>query len=465
MSTTGTHWRFPPVFWIANVIELFERAAYYGSLIALVIFLTDVSGYGDVAAGYIAAGFSALVWFLPFVTGALADRTGFRSALALAFALLTVGYAGLGLWPGRIAVLFWLTLVAVGASFVKPIITGTVAKCSNQATRARAYSLFYMLVNVGSFSGKTVARPVRTWLGVQYIPLYSAGAALLALLFVLFLYHPDQATGGAGEGAPAGTSGTRPGGASSPGGSPSPGFSLGGLFEVFKSPRFIALILITSGFWAIQGQLYASMPKYVLRTVGAQASPEWYANVNPLVVMLGVVPITQFGRRFQPVTSIGIALGLIPWAAVVMSLSHQVSGPVSFLGQSVHPITLMVLVGIGLMGLAECFLSPRYLEYASRQAPPGKEGAYLGYAHLNTFFAWFAGFIAAGYLLDAFCPDPARLAPAERLAHAAALAGKGPMPAAYAHAHYIWYVFSVVGALAFVALLVFQRVTRDSDAR
>ena len=37
------------------------------------------------------------------------------------------------------------------------------------------------------------------------------------------------------------------------------------------------------------------------------------------------------------------------------------------------------------------------------------------------------------------------------------------MPAAYAHAHYIWYVFSAVGVLAFIALLVFQRVTRNPD--
>ena len=28
-------WRFPRAFWVANVIELFERAAYYGMFIAL----------------------------------------------------------------------------------------------------------------------------------------------------------------------------------------------------------------------------------------------------------------------------------------------------------------------------------------------------------------------------------------------------------------------------------------------
>ena len=57
-----------------------------------------------------------------------------------------------------------------------------------------------------------------------------------------------------------------------------------------------------------------------------------------------------------------------------------------------HPITLMVVIGIGMQGLAECFLSPKFLEYASKQAPEGEVGLYMGYSHLTTFFAWAAGF-------------------------------------------------------------------------
>jgi hypothetical protein len=30
------------------------------------------------------------------------------------------------------------------------------------------------------------------------------------------------------------------------------------------------------------------------------------------------------------------------------------------------------------------------------QAPKGREGLYLGYAHMNTFFAWLFGFVFAG---------------------------------------------------------------------
>jgi len=232
--------------------------------------------------------------------------------------------------------------------------------------------------------------------------------------------------------------------------------SLAGLVTVLKNGRFLSLLLITAGFWAIQGQLYASMPKYVLRLVGPGASPEWYANVNPFVVVLCVVPVTHLVRRLSPVTSIGIALAMIPVSALIMSLSGGMTGQITVLGAALHPVTVLMVLGIALQGFAECFLSPRYLEFASKQAPPGQEGLYMGYSHLHTFFAWLAGFILSGYLLDAFCPDPKKLA-------AQGITGEA-FTAAYAHAHYIWYVFAGIGAAAFVALVLFAWVTRRADA-
>jgi dipeptide/tripeptide permease len=442
--TETTTWRFPATFWIANSIELFERAAYYGTFITLAVFLSRIVGFTDIEAGWIGALFSSLIYFLPFLTGAAADRMGFRGALVLAFALLSAGYAMLGLYPTKLPVLCSLALVVVGGSFVKPIITGTVAKSSDSVNRARAYSLFYMMVNIGSFTGKTIAKPVRVELGLDYVPLYSAGAAFIALVVVALFYWPKEN----GEARPR-----------------SAAEALRDMWIAMSNLRFLGLILITAGFWAIQGQLYASMPKYVLRLVGEHASPEWYANVNPLVVVLLVVPITQLIRRLQPVTAIGIALLLISLSPLTMSMAHFIGGRIVLAGYSFHPITIMMVIGIAIQGFAECFLSPRYLEYASKQAPPGQEGLYLGYAHMNTFFAWFLGFILSGYLLEAFCPDPRRLAPALKHQYDAAMAGHGALPAVYAHAHYIWFVFAAIGFTAFVLLLLYQRVTARADAR
>jgi dipeptide/tripeptide permease len=428
-------WRFPRAFWVGNVLELFERAAYYGTFIALALYLTDVVGFTDIQAGWIIAIFAACLYLLPFLTGAAADRAGFRSSLILAFALLACGYASLGLFPHKVPVLLALPLIVVGGAFVKPIISGTVAKCSDENSRARAFSIFYMVVNVGAFGGKAVAKPVRTLLGLDYVPLYSAGAAAIALVLVVLFYWPKKDD-------------ARPRSAVE---------SFRGLATVLKNYRFLALILITAGFWVIQGQLYGSMPKYVIRIIGPQASPEWLSNVNSAVVILLVVPITHLVRRMSATLSIGLAMVLVPFSAVLMALAGGMPSPLHILGMTVHPLTLMMILGIAVMSVGECFLSPKYLEYASKQAPPGQEGLYMGYSHLNTFFAWFFGFVASGYLLDAFCPDPKKLA------------AKGLSPeqiqAAYAHAPYLWYTFAGVGFLAFGALLLFVVWTSIADRR
>ncbi len=435
MSKSELSWKFPRFFWTANVIELFERAAYYGMFIALTLFLTRNVGFTDIETGWVTAFFASFLYLAPTFTGSLADKMGFRQALILAFALLSVGYFLLGFIPTKLMAVTSLFIIMIGGSFVKPIISGTVAKASDEKHRARAYSIFYMMVNIGAFSGKTIAKPLRTDLGLEYINFYAAFVALLAM-FIVILFYKDVDTTGKGKSFQE---------------------AWQGLVTVVKNLRFMALILIVAGFWAIQGQLYATMPKYTLRLVGEAAAPEWLANINPFVVVLLVVPITHLVRKIKPISSIGIGLMIIPLSALTVSLSpvlQSITGDSVYFGGlfSMHPVTVMLVIGIAFQGLAESFLSPRYLEYASKQAPKGEEGLYLGYSHLTTFFAWLFGFVSSGYLLDRYCPDPKTLTAAQ-------------MTHAYDHAHYIWYFFAIVGLIAFLLLLVFKIVTERIDAK
>jgi len=444
MSEGKTTWRFPRTFWTGNAAELCERAAYYGTFIALRTYLIRVVGLDDVQAGIVAGLFGGWIYLIPFFSGAIADRMGFRHALILAFALLTVGYGMLGVFSTLTPVLGGLALIVLGGAFVKPVITGTVAKSSDSTNRARAFSIFYMVVNIGSFTGKTIVAPMRIQMGVETVPFFSAGASFFALILVMLIFWPPDD----GEAQPKNLKET-----------------LQGMWMAMSNVRFLALILITAGFWSIQGQLYASMPDYVLRMAGETYKPEWYANVNPLVVVLFVVAITQLVRKWKPQNSMLVAMALIPLSSLAMASSSYFRGNIEIFGISVHPITLMMVIGIAIQGIAECFLSPKYLEFASKQAPRGKEGVFLGFAHINTFFAWIFGFIFSGYLLRAYCPEPSTLAPAIQEQHTLALAGLAPMPVAYAHANYLWYAYSAIGVMSFVALLIYIWVTNRIDAR
>jgi dipeptide/tripeptide permease len=425
-------WKFPRAFWTANIVELFERSAYYAVFIVITLYLSRVVGFNDIWSAWIGGMFSAGMYFLPPFTGAFADKIGFRKAIILAFSLLTIGYFTLGALPYKTTVLPALVILMFGGSFIKSIITGTVAKNTTEDTRARGFSIFYGMVNVGSFLGKTFAFPLRLQWGLESINYYAAVMTFIALVTVILFYRTISTQGEGKSFAEV----------------------WAGFIRVATNTRLIVLIIIVTGFWIIQQQMYATMPKYVLRTVGEHASPEWIANVNPFIVMTCVLFITQLMRHTQAITSMTVGMFLMPISALCMAAGALIqtsagnSIPIGFF--TAHPITVMMIVGITIQGIAECFISPRYLEFFSLQAPKGEEGLYLGFSHLHSFLSSLIGFGLSGYLLTAYCPDPVTLA-------------AGELSQAYNKAHYIWYYFSAIGLIAGIALIVYQRMTQRFD--
>ncbi|MDL2323189.1 MFS transporter [Bacteroidales bacterium OttesenSCG-928-A17] len=450
---------FSQAFWVANGVELLERLAYYAVFIVLTIYLSNVWGFSDIEAGWISGIFSATLYFLPTFSGAYADKIGFRSAIILAFSFLTIGYLGLGVLPTMLqsaglveygdkttqtifhgldeSSLRWsiapvLLLIVVGGSFIKAIISGTVARETTESNRARGYAVFYMMVNIGAFTGKTVVDPLRKAMGdsgLVYLNYFAAFMTFVALIAVFFMYKSTK-TQGQGK-----------------------SFKeiLHALGKVCTNGRLIALILIVSGFWLVQSQMYASMPKYVLRMIGEGASPGWYANVNPLIVFVCVNFITSLMKNKRAITSMTVGMFIIPLSALIMSAGNYI-GSEHILG--LHPVAFMMIIGIAFQALAECFISPRFLEYFSLQSPKGEEGLYLGFSHLHSFFSYLLAFPLGGWLLEKFCPDPRYFE-----------GGQTSLEYAQAteHAHYLWFVFVGVGVVSAIALIIYNKVTTRKD--
>ncbi|MGB5362838.1 MAG: hypothetical protein WBN17_06000, partial [Aureibaculum sp.] len=226
------------------------------------------------------------------------------------------------------------------------------------------------------------------------------------------------------------------------------------LVKVITNGRLVTLILIVTGFWMVQHQLYATMPKYVLRMAGESASPSWYANVNPLVVVLTVTFVTRMMASKTPLFSMTVGMFIMPLSALAMASGNWFVGSEIDLGfMTMHPIAFMMIIGIALQALAESFISPRYLQFFSLQAPKGEEGLYLGFSHLHSFLSSIIGFGLSGYLLSKYCPDP-------RLfdSHAA-------WEAAASNAHYIWYFFVVIALTSAIALIVYGKVIKRLDTK
>ena len=43
-------WKFPGAFWIANGVELLERASFYAVFITFTLYLSDIVGFDDIDA-------------------------------------------------------------------------------------------------------------------------------------------------------------------------------------------------------------------------------------------------------------------------------------------------------------------------------------------------------------------------------------------------------------------------------
>lgn len=467
--------KFSKAFWVANSVELLERLAYYAVFIVLTIYLSNVWGFTDVQSGIISGVFSAFLYLLPTFVGAYADKIGFRSSILIAFALLTIGYFGLGIAPtffenaglvkygagtgdGLFSAFFqerglvtfghdtefmglknsaqqWiiipiLLLIVIGGAFIKSVISGTVARETTEATRARGFAIFYMMVNIGAFTGKTVVDPLRKSLGdlgLVYLNYFSASMTLLALIAVFFFYQSSNTTG------------------------QNKSFSdiFKALGKVCTNGRLIILILIVSGFWMVQQQMYATMPKYVIRLVGQDASPGWIANVNPFCVFLLVNLVTSLMQKRSALASMTVGMFIIPISALIMATGSMMNTDLIF--GTIHPVTLMLIIGIAFQALAECFISPRFLEYFSLQSPKGEEGLYLGFSHLHSFVSSILAFGLSGFLLERYCPDPKDFTPEAYVQ-------------ATAHAHYIWFFFFGIGLVSAIALVIYGKVTRKMDA-
>ena len=451
---------FSRAFWTANIVELLERGAYYGVFIVITLYLSRILGFTDVEAGLISGVFSGGLFLLPTFTGALADKIGFKYSLLIAFTMLSIGYFGLAVIPTFLessglvdysnneikftglldsaqqwAIVPIMIIIMIGGSFIKSVITGTVAKETTEATRAQGFSIFYMMVNIGAFSGKTIVKPLRMQMGdmgLVYINYFSAALTALALIMIIFFYKSSK---NEGQGKTLSEIWTA-------------------LIKVCTNGRLITLILIITGFWMVQHQLYATMPKYVLRMAGEGASPSWYANVNPLVVVLTVTFVTRMMASKTPLFSMTVGMFIMPLSALAMAGGNLIgSGEVDLGFMSMHPIAFMMVVGIALQALAESFISPRYLQFFSLQAPKGEEGLYLGFSHLHSFISSIVGFGLSGWLLSKYCPDP-RLFDTQTAWETAA-----------SNAHYIWYFFAVIALASAISLIIYGKVIKHLDAK
>jgi dipeptide/tripeptide permease len=195
---------YPPTFWVANGMEIFERMAWYGIFNLVGLYLTDSVTKGGLGlreeqAGTIVGIVTFLLYLMPVVTGALADRFGYKKMFLLAYAILTPAYFLLGYYHTYNGFLFGYLMVAIGAAIFKPVVVGTVARTTTEANSQLGFGLFYMVVNIGGFFGPLVAGIIRHPDPVtgasQWSGIFTASAIWIGMNFLwVLLFYKEPTT-------------------------------------------------------------------------------------------------------------------------------------------------------------------------------------------------------------------------------------------------------------------------------
>ena len=368
---------FSRTFWVANVIELFERFAYYGSKAILAVYIADQVGLGPEAGTFLAGSvFNTLLYFLPVLAGTVVDRYGFKKSLLACFSIFSVGYFMIGLAGlpvgqpivQAVGAKAWMVLAlvvtAIGGSLIKPSIVGTVARTTTKETASLGYSIYYTLVNFGGAIGPMLALLVRQNLGIAYVLVMSSLTSFALVFGTLAFYKEPPRPADAPEAR-------------------SMARVLADMLTVFGNARFMAFLVIFSGFWAMFWHIFYALPFYVRDYLKVE-SFELFETVDAWTIILVTVPVTALAKKLPPLTAMTLGFALATACWFLMALA---------------PTVAFTVAAIAMFAIGEGLQSPRYYEYVAGLAPKEQVGTYMGFAFLPIAIGTIVAGWSSGYLV------------------------------------------------------------------
>jgi len=86
---------------------------------------------------------TGILYFLPVLTGAIADKYGYKRMLFIAFSIYASAFILLPLFNTFTGVFIMYLYLAVGAALFKPVISATIAKTTNDTTSSIGFGILY----------------------------------------------------------------------------------------------------------------------------------------------------------------------------------------------------------------------------------------------------------------------------------------------------------------------------------
>ena len=433
MADTSSRSPFPRTFWVANVMELFERAAYYGMNSVLAVYLTGKAeinglGFSEEAVGLLQSIVYAATYVLPILGGALADRYGYRRLLLVAFSLLTAGYFIAGYTSTYATVFLALLVMATGSGLFKPIISGTIARSTDDTNSAVGFGIYYWMINLGAFLAPLVVSVLKgfSW---QYVFTASALYCGLMLLPALFVFtEPPR---------PASTKTLKE--------------VLLGAAEVLADARFMLMIVVYSGFWILYFQNFGSVLWYLRDFIDkapvSAAVTSWLAAVGlPWTFAFDAEHVTVINAGTIILLQVYVSRTVKNKPALPTMVTGMVFGAVGFLLLAASRNPWVFILGIAVFSIGEMTAHPKYYSFVGLVAPADRKAVYMGYAFLYGVFGSLLGSNIGAYLYERMLKPIIAT------------------PEAWGRTRTFWLIFALLDAIASVGLVLFARALGEDTA-
>ncbi len=385
------HKEFPGNFWVVNIMEMFERLAYFSVRAVVPLFMVAGASQHGLGLSYTEKGLIFAIWaafqcFVPLFSGAFTDNFGYKKSLSVAFFLNICGYSLMANATGFYSMLFSATMVGIGTAIFKPPVQGTIASSVTEKNSSLGFGIFYWVVNIGNFFAPFLASLLRgdektgyTW----HLAFYGA-AFVTALNFIpaLFFYkEPEKKEKRSVKNI------------------------LKDIGEAFKQFDFIIFLFIFSGFWLMFMQVWDLLPNFINQWIDSRELVSFVPSWLSFIVDNGNIKPEQIIN----INALCIILFMLPWSFVTAKMNRLLSitigiliATISFVGAGMTQNGTMLALFILIFSFGEMSCSPKFSEYIGVNAPKDKKALYMGLSNIPFAIGWIAGNSISGPLYDKF---------------------------------------------------------------
>ena len=387
--------KFPRIYWLVILFEFFERGAYYGMLSILSVYLTNKLSFSIIQAGTLLSIIQPILYFLPILTGAIADKVGYRRMLIIAFSLLGIGYFLTSQATEYSSIFAALSIMAIGAGTFKPIISGTIAKVTDESNSGLGFGIYYWSINLGAFLFPLIVVPFLKNISWNYVFIASAFFTSLMLLPTILFYKDTDLDQSNGESEKVKEK-----------------ISkiiidiIKKIITVFIDWKFILFIFIYSLFWVLYFQMYGTVLWYVQLFVDATPLNNFISNlfninwtfdvehvtvINALTIILLQLIISKIVQKRKVIPTIISGFALATFGMLILALSSNI---------------WFFILGLFTFSIGEMTVHPKYISYLGLIAPQDKKATYLGFGFLYGVFGSAIGSILGANLYEKLINTP-----------------------------------------------------------